>query len=82
MTPLHIASKWDNLKAAEILIKHGAKINEKDNYGKFPYDYAKSEEMIRLFKSQSINWQFYFIIGILSIVICLIIIILVMLKKR
>jgi len=50
-TPLHIASKYDNLKGAILLIEAGAKVTEKDNSGRMPLDYAKSLEMVGLLKS-------------------------------
>ena len=81
-TPLHIAAEENNLIAAEILIKHGAKIQDQDNHGKSPYYYAKSEEMIKLLKSQSFKWQFYFVMGLFSIVACLVVIILILFKKK
>ncbi len=56
-TPLHIASKYDNLKGAILLIEAGAKVMEKDNSGRMPLDYAKSPEMIALLKSVSAKEQ-------------------------
>lgn len=50
-TPLHIAAKYNGLRAAEMLIKAGAKIMDKDDTGKTPLDYAESAEMIKLLKS-------------------------------
>ena len=49
-TPLHIAAKYNNVIAAEILIKTGAKLMDKDKDGKSPLDYAESAEMIKLLK--------------------------------
>jgi ankyrin repeat protein len=37
---LHIAANWGHLESAKILIKHGAKINAKDLYGKTPLQLA------------------------------------------
>jgi ankyrin repeat protein len=50
-TPLHVAAKYNNMEAAEILIREGAKIMPRDRTGKTPLDYAESAEMIRLLKS-------------------------------
>jgi len=50
-TPLHIASKHNNVVGAKILIDAGAKIMPKDKEGKTPLDYAESTEMIELLKS-------------------------------
>jgi ankyrin repeat protein len=49
-TPLHFAAKYDNIRAAEILIKNGAKVMPKDGAGKTPLDYAESGAMIKLLK--------------------------------
>jgi hypothetical protein len=49
-TPLHFAAKYDNIRAAEILIKDGAKVMPKDHAGKTPLDYAASGAMIKLLK--------------------------------
>jgi ankyrin repeat protein len=50
-TPLHIAAKYDQLRAAEILISRGTKIQPTDEFGKMPLDYAESGPMIQLLKS-------------------------------
>jgi ankyrin repeat protein len=49
-TPLHVAAKEDNVRAAEILIEQGAKIMPRDKNGKTPLDYAESAAMIKLLK--------------------------------
>jgi ankyrin repeat protein len=49
-TPLHIAAKFDNVLAAEILIKEDAKVMARDNMEKTPLDYAESAAMIKLLK--------------------------------
>jgi ankyrin repeat protein len=49
-TPLHVAAKFDNLLAAEILIQQGAKLMPRDNSGRTPLDYAESAAMIKLLK--------------------------------
>jgi serine/threonine-protein phosphatase 6 regulatory ankyrin repeat subunit B len=49
-TPLHVAAKYDRLRAAEILIEEGAKVMPRDKFGKTPLDYAESTAMIRLLK--------------------------------
>jgi ankyrin repeat protein len=49
-TPLHVAAKSDNLRAAEILIRDGAKVMPRDNQRKTPLDYAESAAMIKLLK--------------------------------
>lgn len=49
-TPLHIAAKYDHLRAAELLIRAGARVMARDNQGKTPLDYAESASMIRLLK--------------------------------
>jgi ankyrin repeat protein len=50
-TPLHIAAKFDNVRAAEMLIAEGAKIMPRDNAGKTPLDYAESGTMIKMLKA-------------------------------
>lgn len=50
-TPLHIAAKYNNLYAAQLLLKSDAKIMPKDKIGKTPLDYAESAEMIKLLRS-------------------------------
>ena len=50
-TALHIAAKYDNLVAAEILIAHGVTIMPRDNSGRTPLDYAESAAMINFLKS-------------------------------
>ena len=49
-TPLHIAARINNVRAAEIFIKEGATVMPKDRLGKTPLDYAESAAMIRLLK--------------------------------
>jgi ankyrin repeat protein len=49
-TPLHIAAKYNNLYAADKLLKAGCKIMTKDFKGKTPLDLAESKEMIKLLK--------------------------------
>jgi len=49
-TPLHIATQYNNFVAAEMLIKAGAKLMDKDSEGKMPLDCAESAEMISLLK--------------------------------
>jgi ankyrin repeat protein len=49
-TPLHVAAKFDNVRAAEILIRAGARLMAKDAKGKTPLDYAESASMIGLLK--------------------------------
>jgi ankyrin repeat protein len=49
--PLHIAAKYNNVFAAQILLEAGAKVMSKDSEGKTPLDYAESAEMIKLLKS-------------------------------
>lgn len=49
-TALHIAAKYDNLVAAEILVAHGATVMPRDNSGKTPLNYAESEKMIKFLK--------------------------------
>ncbi len=50
-TPLHIAAESDQLFAAQLLLKSGSKVMPRDKEGKTPLGYAKSGEMIKLFKS-------------------------------
>jgi len=50
-TPLHMASKFNNLVGAEMLIEAGAKLMDRDKDGRTPLDYAESPEMIKLLKS-------------------------------
>lgn len=50
-TPLHVASKFNNLVGAEMLIEAGAKLMDRDKNGKTPLDYAESAAMIKLLKS-------------------------------
>lgn len=51
MTPLHLASKLNNVVGAEMLIEAGCKMMDRDKDGKTPLDYAESAEMIELLKS-------------------------------
>jgi ankyrin repeat protein len=50
-TPLHFAAKFDNLRAAEVLIVEGAKVMSRDKLMKTPLDYAESAPMIKLLKA-------------------------------
>ncbi len=50
-TPLHIASKYNHLYAAQLLLESGSKVMPKDKSGKTPLDYAESAEMIKLLKN-------------------------------
>lgn len=50
MTPLHVAARLDNIMAAKILLREGAKVMPKDTSGKTPLDYAQSAAMIKLLK--------------------------------
>ncbi len=50
-TPLHMAAKFDNVRAAEILIQEGARIMARDSEGRTPLDYAESAPMIKLLKA-------------------------------
>lgn len=49
-TPLHFAAQADNLRAAELLIREGARIMARDEQGRTPLDYAESASMIQLLK--------------------------------
>lgn len=49
-TPLHVAARIDNVRAAAILIEEGAKVMPKDKLGKTPLDYAELSAMIKLLK--------------------------------
>lgn len=49
-TPLHTASRSDNLFAAQLLLKSGAAIMQKDYYGRTPLNLAKSRDMERILK--------------------------------
>jgi ankyrin repeat protein len=49
-TPLHIAANYNNLPAAEVLLKNNAKVMLKDDTGRTPLDYAESGKMIGLLK--------------------------------
>ena len=49
-TPLHVAAGNNNIMAAEILIRDGAKIMPKNTAGKTPLDFAESAAMIKLLK--------------------------------
>ncbi len=46
----YVAARINNVGAAEILIKDGAKVMPKNRLGKTPLDYAESAAMIRLLK--------------------------------
>jgi len=43
-TPMHLAVKMQRREQAEFLLKHGAKLDERDKAGKTPLDYAKALE--------------------------------------
>ena len=47
-TPLHEASSYGLLEAARLLLRYGAKVDEKDEEGKTPYQLATSDEMTKL----------------------------------
>ena len=47
-TPLHEASSRGLLEAARLLLRYGAKVDEKDEEGKTPYQLATSDEMMKL----------------------------------
>lgn len=47
-TPLHYAAIYDNIEAAKILVKEGAKKTDRNVDGLTPYDLAESADMIRL----------------------------------
>ena len=53
MTALMVAAEEGNVKAAELLIKHGADISAKDNTSKSVLDYAKNDEMKRIILNAS-----------------------------
>ena len=46
-----MAAKFDNVRAAEILIQEGARIMARDSEGRTPLDYAESAPMIKLLKA-------------------------------
>jgi ankyrin repeat protein len=50
-TPLHIAARFDNFVAAEVLIQEGARVMARDKEGRTPLDYAESARMIKLLKA-------------------------------
>jgi len=50
-TPLHIAAKYNNLYAAQLLLNSGSKVMPRNKQGKTPLDYAQSAEMIKLLKN-------------------------------
>jgi serine/threonine-protein phosphatase 6 regulatory ankyrin repeat subunit B len=56
-TPLHIAARYDNVRAAEVLINEGAKLKPRDAWGKTPLDYAESTAMIKLLKQNGATEQ-------------------------
>ncbi len=56
-TPLHIASKYNHLYAAQLLLESGSKVMPKDKSGKTPLDYAESAEMIKLLKNHGAKEQ-------------------------
>lgn len=49
-TPLHVAARMQNTKAAILLLKAGAKVMPRDEDGKTPLDLAESSAMIELLK--------------------------------
>jgi hypothetical protein len=49
-TALHKVVKKDSIKSVKELLERGANVNIKDNLGKKPLDYAKSDEVIFLLK--------------------------------
>jgi ankyrin repeat protein len=56
-TPLHIAAIENNIIGATMLLEEECKVNDKDNSGKTPLDYAESAEMIKLLKDHGAKEQ-------------------------
>ena len=56
-TPLHVAAKRQNTKAAALLLKAGAKVMPRDEDGKTPLDLAESQAMIELLKAHGAKEQ-------------------------
>jgi len=56
-TPLHLASKTNDIEIAKLLIEAGAKLMDRDKDGKTPLDYAESAEMITLLKAHGAKEQ-------------------------
>jgi len=56
-TPLHIAARFQNVKAAELLLKAGAKVMPRDEDGKTPLDLAEKSSMIKLLKAYGAKEQ-------------------------
>ncbi len=56
-TPLHVAARMQNTKAAILLLKAGAKVMPRDEDGKTPLDLAESSAMIELLKAHGAKEQ-------------------------
>jgi ankyrin repeat protein len=56
-TPLHVAARMQNTKAAMLLLKAGAKVMPHDEDGKTPLDLAESSAMIELLKAHGAREQ-------------------------
>lgn len=51
MTPLHLATIWDRMDVAQLLLDNGADIHAVDEQGQTPYDVAISQEMKHFLES-------------------------------
>ena len=73
-TPLHIAAERDNLYAAKLLIKWGAKKSAEDIKGKTPFDYAKSTKMIKLLsKSDKLSFVLISLLFFIIVIACIVV---------
>ena len=50
------ASRWGHTATVELLLKHGADINDKDKYGRTALDFARKEEIKQLLRQHGAKY--------------------------